>query len=447
MFDLRAIPLPSPYFIGIEPINMAVAQPHSLTSVHKLRNSCEACASSKLKCAKEKPKCSRCAKRGLACDYFLVKKAGRKPNSRPSVARTSSSNSFINLPPPPSPSCSLEAVHLQSPDRNISETADMLRDLFGPTDQSMCTTFTNTDTNFDDYFSSPMSLSTNGFDLNIFENADFMPTATNDGSNNAFENIPNAFGEPRDTVSKVLAFPFVDIAIKPLVSLSNEPRHHQELYSMGTSCSCLGQALALMRQISAPSGPNTCTTWSAQGPNTASGKPSIQAVIAQNKDTITAMSMTLNCSCLQNGYLLTVMSLIIFQVLDWYAAVARGAPSVQILHTGRSPSPSISEQALPDSTTVGNFCLEGEDSARMTAQLVLAELHCVRRLIDQLSPKLRVHAAANEEAEGAEAPESRAVRGETALPLSAGVYIQMDVDLRRRLKAVSWEIIDLLKRL
>ena len=156
------------------------------------------------------------------------------------------------------------------------------------------------------------------------------------------------------------------------------------------------------------------------------------------------MSTTLGCSCLQDGYLLTVMSLIIFQVLGWYAAVARGAPSVQLLHAGRSPSPSFPEQALSDSNTIDNFCLEGEDSARMTAQLVLAELHRVRRLIDQLSPKLRVQAEKNE---GAEAPESRDVHGEMALPLSAAMYNQMDVDLRRRLRAVSLEIIDRLKRL
>lgn len=43
----------------------------------KLRDSCQACASSKVKCQKEKPKCSRCAKRGLECEYLATKRAGR----------------------------------------------------------------------------------------------------------------------------------------------------------------------------------------------------------------------------------------------------------------------------------------------------------------------------------------------------------------------------------
>jgi hypothetical protein len=405
----------------------------SMPEIPKLRNSCGACATSKLKCSKQKPKCSRCAKRGLACDYFLVKKAGRKPNSHSSISSTSSSNSSINLaapPLPPPPSCSLEAVHLQSPNPNISEASDVRRDIVGPIDQSMYATFTNTNTTFDDYLNSPMSLSNDAFDINLFENADFLPTGTNDGSKNAFNSLP--------------AVPSTNIASKPLVFPdNNEPRQCQEFHSTGRSCSCLCQALALMRQISAPSGPNACTTWSTQGLHTASGKPSVQAVIAQNRDTIIAMSTTLVCSCLQDGYLLTVMSLIIFQVLGWYAAVARGAPSVQLLHAGCSPWPSFPEQAPLDST-IGNFCLEGEDSARMTAQLVLAELHSVRRLIDQLSPKLRVQAEKNE---GAQAPESQDVHGEMALPLSAAMYNQMDIDLRRRLRAVSLEIIERLKRL
>lgn len=41
----------------------------------KLRDSCHACASSKVKCHKEKPTCSRCRKRGITCEYF----AHRRP--------------------------------------------------------------------------------------------------------------------------------------------------------------------------------------------------------------------------------------------------------------------------------------------------------------------------------------------------------------------------------
>jgi len=63
----------------------------------KLHKSCDACTLSKLKCFKERPECLRGAKRGLACDFFAVKKAGRKPNSRQALAEALQSQAWILL--------------------------------------------------------------------------------------------------------------------------------------------------------------------------------------------------------------------------------------------------------------------------------------------------------------------------------------------------------------
>ncbi|EMF17167.1 uncharacterized protein SEPMUDRAFT_34261, partial [Sphaerulina musiva SO2202] len=40
----------------------------------KLRDSCEICASAKVRCSKEKPSCSRCINRGLKCEYGLSRR-------------------------------------------------------------------------------------------------------------------------------------------------------------------------------------------------------------------------------------------------------------------------------------------------------------------------------------------------------------------------------------
>ncbi|KAI0536941.1 hypothetical protein GGR58DRAFT_473325 [Xylaria digitata] len=45
----------------------------------KLRDSCHVCASTKVKCPKEKPKCSRCTKRGIVCKYYPTRRGNRKP--------------------------------------------------------------------------------------------------------------------------------------------------------------------------------------------------------------------------------------------------------------------------------------------------------------------------------------------------------------------------------
>ncbi|KAK8091570.1 hypothetical protein PG997_001931 [Apiospora hydei] len=44
----------------------------------KMRDSCRACANSKVKCRREKPTCSRCAKRKVPCEYLPTKRGGRK---------------------------------------------------------------------------------------------------------------------------------------------------------------------------------------------------------------------------------------------------------------------------------------------------------------------------------------------------------------------------------
>ncbi|KAK3629714.1 hypothetical protein LTR56_017126 [Elasticomyces elasticus] len=42
-----------------------------------LRNSCDKCATSKIRCTKEKPECSRCLKRNVACSYSVPRRSGR----------------------------------------------------------------------------------------------------------------------------------------------------------------------------------------------------------------------------------------------------------------------------------------------------------------------------------------------------------------------------------
>ena len=191
-----------------------------------------------------------------------------------------------------------------------------------------------------------------------------------------------------------------------------------------------------------PSSSNACTTWATQGVDKATTIPTIQAVIARNEVTIEAVSTMLRCSCSQDGYLLSVMSLIVFRVLGWYAAVARKTPS---LHS--SQACCSFEPAFQISTVVGSYCLDGADSDRMAVQLVLSELHRVRDLVGQLSSKLKGQAAAKKGKGGVETPESMDVDNEMTLPLSAVMYDQLDNDLRNRLRTLSCEMLDRLRRL
>ncbi|CAI7654935.1 unnamed protein product [Penicillium glandicola] len=56
----------------------------------KLKDSCDMCSSSKVKCNKEKPICSRCRKLGYPCFYSPARRIGRPhPNRRSTITRKS----------------------------------------------------------------------------------------------------------------------------------------------------------------------------------------------------------------------------------------------------------------------------------------------------------------------------------------------------------------------
>lgn len=56
----------------------------------KLRNSCQSCAASKIKCDKQKPVCGRCFSKGLPCQYVQSRRPGRVPGQRRAQPPTNS---------------------------------------------------------------------------------------------------------------------------------------------------------------------------------------------------------------------------------------------------------------------------------------------------------------------------------------------------------------------
>lgn len=451
----------------------------------KLRNSCGACASSKLKCSQEKPTCSRCAKRGTTCEYVVAKRGGRKPKNRSSVTETSYSmnaphlNSAVDMnanmlfssssanwfAPPSSPGSTQH-----TPWRNISGSSDILHDLFSPLYENLSTTSMDAGVGLDDYFTTP-TFSTEIPDMNLFATADLFPSTTNSSSTRSTETLADAFTASDDAVSQPSSLSCHSSLLGRATSFIKDT-HNADEESRRTaqqpSCSCLVQALGFMKRLFASNNSGACSAWTRQGLDKTTIILSIQAVIAQNKATIEAVSTMLQCSCSQDGYLLAITSLIVFKVLNWYAVVARKASSLQDLSVdgcSRQPSPShehqqqqqqqqskqSQQQVSPNPTVIGEYCLGGADSARMAAQLILSELHQVRRLVDQLSAKLKMQGPKSEKTGGGDADETTLERidllQEMTLPLSASMYNHLDVDLRKQLRTLSSEMIDRLRKL
>ncbi|QKX57115.1 uncharacterized protein TRUGW13939_04223 [Talaromyces rugulosus] len=76
-------------------------EPVSGIQLKKIRDSCDGCAKSKVRCSKQHPKCARCDARDIPCNYSIVQRKGRRRLSE-RLAHTGStprsSSPDLNLP-------------------------------------------------------------------------------------------------------------------------------------------------------------------------------------------------------------------------------------------------------------------------------------------------------------------------------------------------------------
>ena len=339
---------------------------------------------------------------------------------------------------------------------DFSESMNILENLFNPMDQPLSATSTETGMDFDDLLSSPMAFSDQEMGNINFGNPNFFPTGF-DSSSTGSESFYGASPQFEYAGSNLSALSSPSPTLQKTTSHSREVHHYEEASATGSPCACLAQALTIMRSL-IPTPPDPYTSFATPNyDNAAATTWTVQAVMARNESTIQAVGMMLQCSCSQDGYLLAVMSLIIFKVLGWYAAVAHETPCWQGGGCAHLPSQRSAEQEQlyhnHTNAVGGSSYLEGANSARMAAQLVMTELHRVRYLVEQLSSKLKVQAAKNGGGQGGQGlsvaappPGGWDWLNEMAPPLSAMMYDQLDMDLRKRLRALSGEMMDRLRR-
>ena len=406
----------------------------------KLRDSCQACAVSKVKCQKEKPACSRCTRRGIQCEYFVMRRPGRKrersqPNNNDSdrdrVNRNIESNgsnshlATLNLSPISSGQGSISGTE--------GTSSDTFSRLLMPLESNLTSVFDGENDIFESLFTSPI-------DLLELESNDFLnhnPDAISETS---------SFDRPNTTNSS---------------SLSSNARSLLNGNTSGSgaldsaSC-CVIQALDLMRKLSSTKS-TACIL--SHGQNDVANvfhvgtdvNLSAQTVVAENQRTFEAVSKMLQCLCVEDGYLLTMLSMIVLKALERYSAAARkqfGGASEK----GDKPSASASTQGQVRKI-IG---ADDESVGRLEAQLILGELHCAQRLVKQLSPRLKARGvgAGGKGGRNIERDFSRgdlqvsslSEGGMTKAPFSATIFEQIEVDLRKALSTLSSEIIHMLRQ-
>lgn len=497
----------------------------SLTTGHqvrtpKLRNSCDECTATKVGCSKEKPTCARCAKRELPCAYSATKRAGRTARHKSQAAKNVVNNAVSSVIPwtsptstatqtpnsitgpsttslgagisPPWPDLSQPSTRQLSPSYSDSFGGLLLRD--DPFSSLMPTA---SPTDLDELVASVVSLpSDNASDWytsaaspHNFGYADFInPNTPNyHGSNNhnissrsSSSNLATNNSNNRSSVSlfpesgRINASPVSEESLvlsqdsdvgRPAPNDNGALAAAVEALPGGqglsdSSCHCLMRALGFLAQLhpSIPEGSTTGTT----NDDSLSQLHNFEIVVAQNEQTVEAVTAILQCQCSNDGYLLAILSLVVFSILTWYTAAA-GASLNGDKHSDASEfskghylrSSALRVMQGP-STSVGGFDSEGEDQQRMAAQLILSRLLGVQRLVNLLSQRLQHLGEKSQDDERAGAAPPKSVgkgvlsslleEESFALPLSAKLAYTLEADMRERLSDVSRAIVETLRR-
>ncbi|KAH8705831.1 aflatoxin regulatory protein-domain-containing protein [Talaromyces proteolyticus] len=422
----------------------------------KLRDSCDACATSKLKCSKEKPTCSRCAKRNIACEYVAMKRGGRKPGSRSHANSNRAnivSNAIINanfktqLPPslnnnftPNSFTSGAESVPSSeithhSPYQAIPSSSETFLTYLSPTNHPLSSMNTDLSMEVYDSLASPMAQSFPDMaDEVAIYNREFVST-TRDSSSNRSDGLSSAIPIFGDTISDFFDFSAPDSPHNNRTSPIEHLQSHRKTYTFDKVCPCLFQALGLMKQLF-PRPSRTFITSVNQTVDKNACSPTLTSIISKNKTAIEAVDAMLQCPCSQDVYLLSIIVLIVSKVLGWYdiaaSKVARLNDSSKALKRQQIINPIVFER---------DRGVDSETSSRMAAQLVLSELHLVRRVSNQLSLKLKSHRINVSEYAKNEDKEL------DLMPFSDATLDQLDLDLQKRLRTLSSKILDALRQL
>lgn len=451
-----------------------IAGTSNFSSPVKLRDSCDACAASKLRCPKEKPVCSRCAKKKIQCRYVATKRAGRKhePRHNTSIASgTICSNTqrrpgaegsggpVADFPWPMTASTvtddnsffaggnsvqpSLEHIPTSN-DQSLTTSSEAYPSVLSNEDSLLLSTLTGLDTDFDALFASPISLTTHGTGttigdsyVDIRNDTDFFSSLTEQAS-------PASTTESGRNETNLRDLPtFFDQASQGnSVTLDHDTDRVASRDSDALLHSCLKRALRMLGRLFPTQ--NEANDAGIQHPTT-------HAVIAANEEALSGIQEILDCPCSEDGYILVVVSLVLFKVIAWYAAAAgrqqaNGVEDSTSARSSRSSSIHL-EQVSRRPEIIRSYNIDGKDRDRMARQLVLGELHRVRRALSTLSERVK----ARTEPDGLITPAN--MTGDaintsltfSAIPFSNIMFEQLEMDLRSKLQSLSLYIVDALK--
>ena len=471
----------------------------------KLRDSCQACAASKVKCPKEKPSCSRCDSRGISCQYFLTKRPGRRRESESGGTHASNNKSSISInpnsvidtdtdtnhskdrdgdtikaiPPPvttrflsgsttPPSTRSWGNSYSGTPANPSQPISPRLDDMLMP-DSSDIFHVTGDNNMFPDLVDFGCDINDMDFVMSAIDSPFTLPVLDGNGGGGAIAPLrkdigsllipPEGSGPGIAVLSETLLAG--DTASTPSAG-SSRSSNNQVLWTQTSSvprtlepppCGCLMRALDILKMLSSTqSTPRATSVSGTPESSTASdGDETSRVVLLENKQSIEAVNSMLACSsCAEDSFLFTVSAMVVLKILERYAAAARSQSDRTRAGTAEVALDRVAN--MMDSTF--NNARDTQGTGRRAAQLVLSELHRVQRVVNQLSPKLKEHIEGGGQnlGLGLDLWDHHLVMGNNggktpaAASFSADTLGGLEKDVRKSLTSLSAEMINVLRQ-
>ncbi|KAL6238455.1 hypothetical protein BDW75DRAFT_20797 [Aspergillus navahoensis] len=373
---------------------MAGVRPSALPCT-RLRDSCVACAVSKLKCSKQRPACSRCEARGIDCQYFFARRPGRRRehgrghptsctsrNSRSSEdhSEPAQGERSSNDGPPGTVGTSIYPVDLTA---DPSATAS-LPGSHGWTANDADGTYPADAFLIPGESSIVPQLGDSEMDLLMAGSFDHPPTDPESAPHTLDSTTPPTLAGADFDIDPTDAHCMDALPADPSAEDSLDPNTQPSATATSTvnpanttaqSCICVPCALALLRTLSCAQSSSTSAL-----PET---HPALYTLI-QHKPNIVLARRMLSCPpCAENTFLLAILSLIVLNILEQYATALRR----QLHDTNNAPQANGNGSCV-DPGTVAKMAHCIIACRRVPLRVIVSELCRLQSLVNHLAPRL-----------------------------------------------------------
>jgi len=397
----------------------------------KIRQSCDNCGMSKIKCGRQHPRCQSCLERGLACSYT--------PSRRSAKHSVASSEGGTSEYTENSASPQYHAQHITAAESSSSwsEGITDARDHATPSQKLPVIP---------------------GFEYNLNDDLDFnalcgSPTNTallacmpDEVSSTALEHDATTLNQNTNEYSAKLGHPFAGI-FSPVPNYPHSGFEGIEPCSNHTR-TCMVSALKILQALHLP--PSVCFSVGAETDDSSSPQPRMtDAVLSTNREAVRLVSDMLECPCSLSSQVQLVLTIICGKLTAWYRAMVQNgydsfddSSSMVWSDIANNNHGDQTERVLHQPITVGGYSFDVTLEPKIRAQVVFSELQHVEVLIRTLSRRVEETKFGNTTA--ARTGSGLAASSTTGKPDETGraetIYRSLSSFLHKQLQVVKAEI-------